>query len=187
MTAAPRAPARRETWWVAGVAKAEQERLLATGDDSDNHSGSTVGVGGGVANLSVPGSSPGGPGCASHSWTARCARRGSRRSRAVLLAGCIDRTCDLDSLDLDAFLELVREQVVLGLRKPLSVAVVPPLMWSVARRHVGVGAHGVVECNVQCARRRGCGAQLSRQEPGLPGRRRCIGEPTRDEKAWKIS
>ncbi len=43
-------------------------------------------------------------------------------AQVALLAGGVDEACDLDALDLNALLQLVREQVVLGLREPLCVS-----------------------------------------------------------------
>ena len=69
-------------------------------------------------------------------------------AQVALLAGGIDEARDLDALDLDAFLELVCEQVVLCLREPLSVGHGSSIdvCQSIERRHEGVGAHGV-ECS----------------------------------------
>ena len=168
---------------ASGVARAEQERLLATGHDGgDNHSGfDDAVVGGDIANLGV----------LEHLLEDLDARlvHGLLVARGVVaavlaqvafLTGCIDQACDLDSLDLDAFLELVREQVVLGLRKPLSVGHGSSIdvCQSIERRHVGVGAHGV-ECSNN-VHDDAVGVRGRRvRNLGLPGRRRCSGRPTR--------
>ena len=69
-------------------------------------------------------------------------------AQVALLAGGVDESGDFDALDLDAFLELVCEQVVLCLREPLSVGhgSSVDVCQSIERRHGGVGAHGV-ECS----------------------------------------
>ena len=69
-------------------------------------------------------------------------------AQVAFLAGGVDESGDFYALDLDAFLQLVCEQVVLGLREPLSVGhgSSVDVCQYIERRHCGVGAHGV-ECS----------------------------------------
>ena len=109
---------------AAGVARTQEEGLLAAGHQGgDDHAGlDDAVVRRGLADLGV----------FEHVLEGLDARLVHRLlvaggvvaavlAQVALLAGGVDESGDFDALDLDAFLELVCEQVVLGLREPLSV------------------------------------------------------------------
>ena len=110
---------------AAGVARTEQELLLAAGDQGgDDHAGlDDAVVGGGLADLGVlkhllEGLDAG----LVHGLLVARGVVAAVLAQVALLAGGIDEARDFDALDLDALLQLVREQVVLGLREPLCVS-----------------------------------------------------------------
>ena len=152
---------------ASGVARPQEEGLLAAGHQGgDDHAGlDDAVVGGGLADLGVfehllEGLDAG----LVHGLLVTGGVVAAVLAQIAFLAGGVDEARDLDALDLDAFLQLACEQVVLGLREPLCVSHGSSNDVSVIeRRHTGVGAHGV-ECSNIAPGRAAQPGRAARQE-----------------------
>ena len=170
-----------DTQVAAGVARTQQERLLAARNQgSDDHAGlDDAVVGRGLSDLCMlqhflEGLDAG----LVHGLLVARGVVAAVLAQVAFLAGCINEARDLDALDLDALFQLACEQVVLGLREPLCVSHGSSNDVSVIeRRHTGAGAHGVECSNIAPGHGRSLAGRRVRNS-GPPGRRRRSDRPT---------